>query len=223
MVGQLVQRFRSARASDIDAWFEAIYPELERLVQTGQAAANTLTARYLVDHAAAEGLLVAPTLVTPEAAQVATSLRVTGPVAFKTAIARTASEDAARRVMLQQVSGAGRRLVLAGARASVEETVRRSTQIVGYQRKTSGSPCAFCAMLASRGAVYKTERTAGEGHQYHDRCSCTAEPLYSRQQAGPVPFAAEWAQAKRIARDEGIRSDVAFRRLVEGRNAPPSP
>lgn len=218
-----MQRFRSARASDIDAWFEAIYPELERLIQTGQAAANTLTARYLIDHAAAEGVLVAPTLVTPEAAQVATSLRVTGPVAFKTAMARTGIEDAARRVMLDSVRGSAQRLILTGARASVAETVAKSTRIVGYRRVTSGSPCAFCAMLASRGAVYKSERSAGgDGHQYHDHDSCTTEPVYSRDST-PAPFAAEWAQAKRIARDEGIRSDVAFRRLVEGRNAPPSP
>ena len=77
-------------------------------------------------------------------------------------------------------------------------------------------------MLASRGAVYKTERTAGDGHKFHDSCGCTPEPVYSRQN-DPPPFAGEWAEAKRIARDEGIRTDVAFRRLVEGRNTPPSP
>ena len=222
MVNQLLTRFRSADPADIDAWFEAIYPELERLIVTGQAAANTLTARYLVDHAAAEGFLVAPTLVTPEVGQIATSLRVTGPVAFKRQMAVSGLEDAARRVMTQHATGAARRLILTGARESVAETVARSTQIRGYRRVTSGSPCSFCAMLASRGGVYKSEATAGRGQQWHDHCSCTTEPLYARD-TSPVPFAGEWEQAKRIASDEGIRTDVAFRRLVEGRTTPPSP
>ncbi len=39
--------------------------------------------------------------------------------------------------------------------------------------------CAFCAMLASRGFVYVSEKTAGgQGNTYHAHCSCRIEPSW---------------------------------------------
>lgn len=46
-----------------------------------------------------------------------------------------------------------------------------------YARVPSGfETCAFCFMLSSRGFVYKTERTAGENHDFHPNCNCTIVP-----------------------------------------------
>lgn len=43
----------------------------------------------------------------------------------------------------------------------------------GFARVPSGSEtCAFCLMLASRGAVYRSAKTAGDGHRYHGKCDC---------------------------------------------------
>lgn len=57
------------------------------------------------------------------------------------------------------------------------------TQRKAWRRVTHGTPCAFCAMLASRGPVY-TETTAlinaYDGLRYHRGCKCTAEPWYGR-------------------------------------------
>lgn len=52
-----------------------------------------------------------------------------------------------------------------------------------YARVPSGATtCMFCAMLASRGAVYLSEESAGAGaHDYHDHCDCTAVAIYSGQ------------------------------------------
>ena len=232
MSQQLTRRLRSADPADIDAWFTRIYPELEQLIVTGQRAANAATAQYLGNHAAAEGVLVRPALVDGSTEQIATSLRVTGPVAFKTSIAQTGSELAARRVMVKVSTGAAQRLLLTPPRESVIETVRQSTRIVGYRRVSDGNPCAFCAMLLSRGAVYKDSSTAElvgfsgrirgtqeAGDAFHDHCHCGSEPVYSHDN-GPPRFYAEWQQAKQIASEQGIRSDVAFRRLVEGRSLP---
>ena len=33
-------------------------------------------------------------------------------------------------------------------------------------------------MLISRGAVYKTAKSAGESDQYHDNCHCVAVPVF---------------------------------------------
>ena len=41
-----------------------------------------------------------------------------------------------------------------------------------------GGCCAWCSMLASRGFVYASAATAGQGHAYHDHCSCVPTPLW---------------------------------------------
>ena len=38
-------------------------------------------------------------------------------------------------------------------------------------------PCGFCAMLAARGPVYRSQDTAGS--RYHDNCVCTCVPVYT--------------------------------------------
>lgn len=64
--------------------------------------------------------------------------------------------------------------------------------IVGWRRVSSGSGCSFCAMLESRGAVYRRERSAR--FQAHDGCSCTAEPVWRREPDPPnvVELREEW-------------------------------
>lgn len=44
-----------------------------------------------------------------------------------------------------------------------------------------GGCCAWCSMLASRGFVYASAATAGQGHTYHDHCSCVPTPLWKGQ------------------------------------------
>lgn len=46
-----------------------------------------------------------------------------------------------------------------------------------------GGCCAWCSMLASRGFVYASAATAGQGHAYHDHCSCVPTPLWKSQAA----------------------------------------
>ena len=38
--------------------------------------------------------------------------------------------------------------------------------------------CTFCLMLASRGAVYHTRKTAGEWRHFHRGCDCKVEPSF---------------------------------------------
>lgn len=49
---------------------------------------------------------------------------------------------------------------------------------------TGAEDCAFCVMLASRGAVYKSKATAERTEdnpfqRYHDNCDCVAVPVYT--------------------------------------------
>lgn len=44
-----------------------------------------------------------------------------------------------------------------------------------WRRVPEAGACDFCLMLATRGAVYKSDRTAGASKRYHRHCSCHAE------------------------------------------------
>ena len=49
-----------------------------------------------------------------------------------------------------------------------------------FARVTSGrNTCAFCLMLAGRGAVYHSRKSAGEMNRFHRHCSCKVVPSYS--------------------------------------------
>jgi hypothetical protein len=76
---------------------------------------------------------------------------------------------------LVSVSGAVSRLSLNGGRDTIVETARSDRAALGWARVTGDDPCAFCAMLASRGPVYSE---ASVGFEAHDHCSCDAEPSY---------------------------------------------
>jgi hypothetical protein len=66
-------------------------------------------------------------------------------------------------------------------------TIGTDGQALGYAHLTDVGSCAFCAMLASRGPVYKTAATAGgprgRGVRYHDYFACLALPVFSHGEA----------------------------------------
>lgn len=111
------------------------------------------------------------------------SMRVTGPVAIKTAIGQGVDLETAAANALTQSSGAGVRHALAGGRDTISGTVASDPKALGWARVASGDACAFCAMLASRGPVYSEDTVDFEAH---DHCTCSAEPFYSTDQEWPA-------------------------------------
>lgn len=82
---------------------------------------------------------------------------------------------------LGHISGAVQRLVMQPARDTVIESARSDPSITGVARVPSGSEtCAFCLMLASRGAVYGSKAAAGDMNKYHSLCDCVPTPIRSR-------------------------------------------
>lgn len=172
-----------ADLDDIEGWWEQIAPQVRQEILTGASGLAMLARRYLAAHAQAEGVTLAPVVVAALAAdQLDISLRVTGPVAFRRHVAATGSAEGARQVMATTLSGAGQRLAMSGARQTITRTVAERQQIAGWRRVSDGSPCAFCSMLVSRGAVYSRETV---DFQAHDHCGCTPEPLYRREEEPP--------------------------------------
>lgn len=108
--------------------------------------------------------------------QTAASLLYTGPVTVKRSLTKGSTIEAAMRAAESATLGAIFRIVADGGRNTIHTTAMRDPKALGFARVTDGNPCAFCAMLASRGFAYKSEETAGG--QYHDRCGCFAQPMY---------------------------------------------
>jgi hypothetical protein len=109
---------------------------------------------------------------------------VTGPVKVKQVtaasggdIAKAADEGAA------SVARAAVRLALDGGRETLLDTMRDDQRALGWARSASGNACAFCAMLASRGPVYKEDSA---GFQSHDGCGCTPEPVFDEDADWPA-------------------------------------
>ena len=114
-------------------------------------------------------------------ARAETSLQVTGYVTTERLTALRHPDPA--RTALVRVSGAAARHVLDGGRETLLASVRADRRALGWARATSGNPCSFCAMLASRGPAYG-ERTGD--FQSHDHCACSLEPVYRRDQEWPA-------------------------------------
>lgn len=215
---------KTADVDNIDAWWAKVAEDVIALVAAGWAVARELAEVFLGEHAAIEGRQVTPVPAVWDTEQVATSLRVTGPVAFKQNIANGGTPASARAAMGNRLAGSAERLVLSGERDTVDATVEESDEIVGWRRVSDGDPCAFCAMLVSRGAVYKDARSAGDvsagGVPYHDRDGCTAVPLYEHEDE-PTEVAdlyQQWLDAtKGKSGDNALR---AWRRHWEGQGEP---
>lgn len=183
-----------ASVADIDAWWSRVEPEAVRLVQRGADAAARLGESYLRRHAALEGVTLSPVASVPTRGQVRNSLQVTGPVGFKTHMARTGDATSSLRVMADRLSGAATRHTMNGERETVMRTFAEREQVAGWRRVGQGDSCPFCLMLQGRGAVYSKRTVEFEAH---DSCACTPEPMYRREPDPPEVRALydEWLQA----------------------------
>jgi len=157
----------------------AVEAALLAVISERRAISASLAAGYFEAFRRAErvGGAAEPVLAVFDEEAVArarTSLQVTGYVTTERLRALKHADPA--KVALVGVSGAVTRHVLDGGRETLLASVRRDRRARGWARVTSAEPCEFCAMLASRGAVYR--ETSGP-FQSHDHCACGLEPDYS--------------------------------------------
>lgn len=127
-------------------------------------------------------------------AQLVTSLMVTGPISARRALTRTIDPRGASRQAAAASASAAMRHTMNGGRGTVLRSVDDDRTALGWGRAVGATPCAFCAMLASRGPVYKDDsfarsntRFVGDGEaKVHDGCGCSVEPVYRRDAAWPA-------------------------------------
>lgn len=171
------------------AWLAANTAALATFYSLSQDVAS----EYIRDYRLAEvgsvatGPVVAPSF---DAGVNGQALSIAGPI-----YALSQSKQGSRHPLdasLNHYGGLFRRQILAGGRMMIDETTASDRRARGWRRVTDGDPCAFCAMLATRGAVgqgtlYRSRETAttaggdsmfGSGTRYHPYCGCTAEIVY---------------------------------------------
>ena len=127
-----------------------------------------------------------------------------------------------------RASGAAVRHVTTAGFDQIKRNVQADAAALGWYRTTKTGCCFFCAMLASRGMVYKEKsfeasnaRFKGPGEQkVHDRCGCGLRPVYTMDDELPdqtEEFEQLWADS---ADGSGKQAILNFRRAYEGRVAP---
>lgn len=187
------------------------------LIRTRYADSIGIASAYYRAFLAAEGIgtrvipLPAPPL---DEARIRSSLYATGFAGTDRALRAGFAVDAAKRQGFVLVSGSATRLALEGGRETIVGTARADGLVRGWQRVTSGRPCAFCAMLAGRGPIYKE---SAAGFDAHDHCSCAAEPFYdgAAWPARNEQFRDLWNET--TAGVSGADARSAFRAALEGR------
>lgn len=147
------------------------------------------------------------------------ALLVTGPGELKRRSGLGQTETKATSEGFVTASGAASRHVLAGSRTTSEAMIEADDQAFRYMRQTDADPCSFCAMLASRGAVYLTSASAG--FHAHDHCQCTVIPIFvgtdwRSTDAGRKAMELQALWQLSTVGTSGRDARNAFRRALEG-------
>ena len=199
------------------------------LVRAYHRLSSLLAASYFDAFRAAEdpgGSAVAVLAPPVDVANTVAGLQLTGRVMTRKALAGGVAPQRARETAFVRTSGAVTSHVLKGGRDTLIQSVGADPRALKWARVTSGTPCAFCAMVASRGAVFKGESTAE--FEPHDHCNCTVEPHY--EGSAMPPDSKRWRdlynRAQRDARatgelDRGTSNDAlnAFRRSLAAQSS----
>lgn len=222
VVRSLVPLFSTLDESELNRSFPGYERQAAEVIREGEHRASRLAVQFYAEtrkteQAEGDAPRLPARLASPE--QLRTNLFVTGPVEVKRALTHGASIDEAMRRGQVATAGAGSRLALNAGRYHIEDLAKADPSAVGWQRVIqSAKPCAFCAMLASRGAVYKAGRYAPRT-KYHYHCSCVAVPLFkgSKKHQQAQFYAALWSESTKGLR--GKKAVAAFRKALEAAQA----
>lgn len=94
----------------------------------------------------------------------------------------TATNDAALQAL---ILGGVQRRIADHVRYTITGNAIEDRAAAGWQRVTDGNACAFCSMLAGRGAVYSE---AGADFASHDDCGCSATVAWKGEPVPVKPF-----------------------------------
>ena len=180
--GQIVLAGRRAAALDAARRYN-----LYRLAEIGEPLPERGGLVVVGDALVPASVIAADREVTDK---ILTSLRVVGPIKVKQSRRQGRPMDQAMRDGLAAVQAAIQRHVLDGGRHSELGLMNSDPKVDRYARVTDGKACAFCGMLAGRGAVYLSE--ASGDFAAHDSCGCSAEAILRGTPYTPPAGTSEW-------------------------------
>lgn len=114
---------------------------------------------------------------------------------------------------LSRLSGGLQRIVANADRDTIALNAERDPADARWARHASANACAFCALMATRDAVYRSEQSAlrvtearsGKqklGEKYHDHCRCIAVPEWPDAPLERAPYISDWEAAYTAATAE---------------------
>lgn len=148
---------------------------------------------------------------------------------YMTKRAMPGPEEELMRNALVRSSGAAVRESLNGGRGVTDRVMKKDRKVIGFARVTDSNPCALCALLASRGAVFGKGSFIGTDKKWklnpeaardvpdgwtnvakvHDNCRCMLRPVYANESVwddGARHYLDLWNNLKPTAQDyEAIR------------------
>ncbi|MEU1778110.1 hypothetical protein ABZ545_01330 [Streptomyces abikoensis] len=181
-------------------WIEAVRALVE---QYGGASASLAADYYEAQRIAAQvtGSFTVPLADPPPDEQVDSSLRWAAKDLWPRDPEDPATTDAQREPLERWLDAAeakaeavAQKLVVDQGRGTVQEAVRRDRQAVAWARAASLGACAFCKLLATRGAVYKQDTA---DFRAHDGCHCGVVPVFRGQRFELSEKAKEWERLYR--------------------------
>lgn len=244
---------RDNLAGTSEEWLTAAVARVLAGQRDAQIIADAYASRVRRIAAPNAPLFTPPNPNPPNAEQVRNSLIFTGPASAGRELGRaeavyresildpeTTFEDrqaekqtleiVKREVMnkaIARASGAATRHVTTAGRDQLENFVRTDKVAQGWVRVTKAGCCYYCAMLASRGPVYKEDSFAKSDPRFknhpvngasdqkvHDNCGCGLRPWYGAGEDLPervAEFEQQW-----IDFTEGYSMDAAIRRFRQG-------
>lgn len=199
---------------DVRSSWPALRTALMALIQNRYRQASALGQSYYQQARQAAGVPGVADLASPAMPGddlISATLDATGPYGMLGRI--KAGQQVAQAAQNSGVimAGAGQRLITNGARQAVLQSVDADKRAVAWMRVTSSNPCSFCSLLASRGAVYRSEESAS--FESHAHCACVAAPVFSRADAKATRNNPLYQQYKQATKGTSGQSAVkAWRR-----------
>lgn len=199
----LVRDMRGLRRVIVPSRLEATVPDwiaaVRALVDQYGAASASLAADYYEAErvaAAVTGRFTVPLLDPPPDEQVDNSLRWATKDVWERDPDDPATTEAQRQPLETRLAQAekkaeavAQKLVTDQGRGTVQEAVRRDSQATAWARSAALGACAFCKLLAVRGAVYKQDTA---DFRAHDGCHCGVVPVFKGQRFELSDHAREW-------------------------------
>ncbi|KOT94481.1 hypothetical protein ADK70_12425 [Streptomyces rimosus subsp. pseudoverticillatus] len=204
----LVRDMRRLRRIIVPSRLQATMPDWIEAVralvgQYGQASQSLAADYYEAQRIAARvtGRFTVPLLDPPPDEQVDASLRWTTkdlwprePDDPKTTDAQREPLETRLEQAEKKAEAVAQKLVVDQGRDAVREAVRRDPQATAWARAAALGACAFCKLLATRGAVYKQDTA---DFRSHDNCHCGVVPVFKGQRFELSDHAREWERLYR--------------------------